>query len=475
MRELTQGISISKTPTMKKTILPLLLVALTGSIVSGSALAADNVPPAGFTALFDGRQISGWFGWGTRDPRDLIAMPPEAVAEYKKQSLAGGTDAKGKAHADHVNAHWKVENGELVNDGNGLYLTTEKDYGDIELLVDYKMLPKGDSGIYLRGTPQVQIWDSNETDAKAVEIGKTKGSGGLWNNEKGSPGKDPLVLADKPLGEWNHFRILMVGSRVSVWLNGKAVVDHAILENYFDKKLPAGQRRPILAKSFLQLQTHGSEIRWKNIFVREIGSDEACKLLASHGHKGYESIFNGKDMTGWAGPVDAVKVEDGVIVWQEKKGGTPYWNTELSDFQARVEFKLPPGGNNGLAIRYPGTGNTAYEGMTELQILDDNYEKVKGKIDPRQAHGSAYGMVAAARGYQHPIGEWNFEEVTVKGSTIKVELNGSVILDCDLSKVDMETVMAKSKHPGATRTSCFFGFAGHNDPVQFRNVFIRKL
>ncbi len=452
---------------MKTTTLPLLFVAFTGF-----ALGADNVPPAGFTALFDGQQISGWFGWTTRDPRDLLAMTPEQVADYKKQSVEGGPLVSKKS-PEHINAHWKVENGEIVNDGHGLYLTTEKDYGDVELFVDYKMLPKGDSGIYLRGVPQVQIWDTTGGDPRG--LGQDKGSGGLWNNEKGSPGKDPLVHADKPLGEWNHFRILMIGSRVSVWLNEKMVVDHAILENYFDKKLPKEQRRPILPKSFIQLQTHGSEIRWKNLFVREIGSDEACKILASHGQDGYESIFNGTDMTGWAGPVDVVKVENGAMVWQEKKGGTPYWNTSLSDFQARVEFKLPPGGNNGLAIRYPGTGNTAYDGMCELQVLDDNYEKVKGKIDSRQAHGSAYGMVAAARGYQHPIGEWNFEEVTVKGSTLKVELNGSVILDCDLSKVDMETVMAKSKHPGATRTSGFFGFAGHNDPVQFRKVFIKKL
>jgi hypothetical protein len=449
-------------------LLPL-LVALTSL-----ASAADNVPPAGFTAVFNGKDLSGWFGWGTRDPRELLAMTPEQVADYKKQSVEGGPLVNKKT-PEHINAHWKVENGELVNDGHGLYLTTNADYGDVELLVDYKMLPKGDSGIYLRGVPQVQIWDSTETDAKAVELGKPKGSGGLWNNEKGSPGKDPLVHADMPLGEWNHFRILMVGSRVSVWLNDKMVVDHAILENYFDKKLPADQRRPILAKAPIQLQTHGSEIRWRNVFVRPIGSDEANKILASHGGAGFEPIFNGKDMLGWAGPVDAVKVENGAIVWQEKKGGTPYWNTELSDFQARLEFKLPPGGNNGLAIRYPGTGNTAYDGMCELQILDDDYEKVKGKIDPRQAHGSAYGMVAAARGYQHPIGEWNFEEVTIKGSTIKVELNGTVILDCDLSKVDMETVMAKSKHPGATRTSGFFGLAGHNDPVQFRNLSIKKL
>ena len=95
-----------------------------------------------------------------------------------------------------------------------------------------------------------------------------------------------------------------------------------------------------------------------------------------------------------------------------------------------------PGGNNGLAIRYPGSGDTAYVGMCESQVLDDHYEEATGeKIDPRQAHGSAYGMVAAQRGYQHPIGEWNYEEVTVKGSTIKVELNGTVILDADLSKV----------------------------------------
>lgn len=458
--------------------------------------AEDNVPPAGFKLLWNGKDLSGFFGWGTRDPRDLLAMTEGERADYKKQSIEGGPLVDKKT-PENVNAHWKVENGELVNDGHGLYLTTDKDYGDIELLVDYKMKPLGDSGIYLRGVPQVQIWDYTKEGGK-WNIGADKGSGGLWNNAPGSPGKDPLVLADKPFGEWNHFRIIMVGSRVTVWLNDKLVVDHAILENYFAKaKKPAKPAEsaapdakpapvipdpivPILAKSFIQLQTHGSEIRWKNLYVREIGSEEACKILASHGQEGYQSIFNGKDLEGWTanngkGPMDMVKVEDGIIKWQDKKGGTPYWNTELSDFQARVMFKLPPGGNNGLAIRYPGAGNTAYDGMTESQVLDDNYEKVRGKIDPRQAHGSVYGMVPAARGYQHPIGEWNFEEVTVKGSTIKVELNGTVILDTDVSKVDMENVMAHSKHPGKDRTSGFFGFAGHSDPVEFKEVYIKKL
>jgi hypothetical protein len=434
---------------------------------------AQNTPPPGFTSLYNGKDLSGWYGWGTRDPRDLLAMTPEQVADYKKQSIEGGPLVN-KRNDQHINAHWKIDGPEIVNDGNGLYLSTEKDYGDIELLVDYKMLPKGDSGIYLRGVPQVQIWDTTEGDPRG--LGQDKGSGGLWNNDKGSPGKDPLVHADKPLGEWNHFRIIMVGSRVTVWLNEQLVVDHAILENYFDKKKPVEARLPILPRGPIQLQTHGSEIRWRNLFVREIGSDEACKILASHSQQGFESIFNGKDMTGWAGPTDVVKVEDGAMVWQAKKGGTPYWNTELSDFVARVEFKMPKGGNNGLAIRYPGTGDTAYVGMCESQVLDDNYEKDTGsKIDPRQAHGSAYGMVAAARGYQHPLDEWNFEEVTVKGSTIKVELNGTVILDADLSKVDMENVMGHHPHPGKDRTSGFFGLAGHNDPLAFRNLFIKRL
>jgi hypothetical protein len=433
---------------------------------------SQNAPPPGFTALFNGQDLAGWFGWGTRDPRELLALTPEQLAEYKKQSIDGGGPV-GQQGPDHINAHWRVENGELVNDGKGLYLTSDQDYGDFELLVEYKALPDGDSGIYLRGVPQVQIWDSTNGDPRG--LGQDKGSGGLWNNDKGSPGKDPLVNADKPLGEWNHFRVVMVGSRVSVWLNGQLVVDHAILENYFDKKKPTEQRLPILPRGPLQLQTHGSEIRWRHIFLRPIASDEANTILQNKNNTGFTSLFNGKDLEGWQGAVENYEVVDGAITCKPEKGGNLLTSDEYADFIARVDFKLPPGGNNGLAIRCPLEGNTAYNGMCELQVLDDNYEKVKGPIDPRQAHGSAYGMVAAARGYQHPTGEWNFEEVTVKGSTIKVELNGTVILDTDLSRVDMESVMAHSAHPGKDRTSGFFGFAGHNDPVAFRNVFIKKL
>jgi hypothetical protein len=299
-------------------------------------------------------------------------------------------------------------------------------------------------------------------------MGADKGSGGLWNNSEGAPGKDPLVLADKPFGQWNHFRIRQLGSRTTVQLNNKLVVDHAIMENMFNRKIPIPTTGPI------QLQTHGGEIRWRNVFIREVPAEEANSLLAARDNDGFTPVFNGRDFTGWAGPIQNYEVKDGAVVCKPGKGGTIYTKEEYSDFIVRFEFKLPRGGNNGLAIRYPGKGDTAYVGMTELQVLDDNYEQATGhKIDARQAHGSAYGMVAAHRGYQRPIGQWNFQEVTVRGSTIKVELNGTVILDCDLAKVTK--YMGGRPHPGKDRVSGHFGLAGHSDPVMFRNIAIKPL
>ncbi len=443
-----------KSSPLHRRIHPLTLWLLAGLLGGAASALALNQPPPGFTALFNGQDLAGWRGGDTFDHRKYLAMPPDQRAAQDADWTAD------------MRKHWRVENGELVNDGNGKYATTEKDYGDFELLVEYRTVPLADSGVYLRGCPQVQIWDYTEKDK--FPLGADKGSGGLWNNSPGAPGKDPLVLADKPFGQWNSFRILMVGARVSVWLNGKLVVNFANLENYYDRKTPIPPKGPI------ELQTHGGEIRWRNIFIREIGPAEANRILERHGGEGFKSVFDGRDFDGWAGPLDEYQVVDGAICCRPGKGGTIYTKDEYSDFMARLEIKLPPGGNNGLAIRYPGQGDTAYVGMCELQVLDDNYEKATGeKIDPRQAHGSAYGMVAAARGYQRPIGDWNFEEVTVKGSKIKVELNGTVILDCDLANVT--EFMHNSAHPGKDRTSGHFGFAGHNDPVCFRKIQIKPL
>jgi len=428
------------------------LLFLTAALAGATTSTRGLTPPAGFIALFNGQDLAGWRGGDTFDHRKLLDLPADARA------------AKIEAWNQSMRAHWRVEGDELVNDGQGAYATTEKDYGDFELLLEYRTVPKADSGIYLRGVPQVQIWDY--TEKEKFNLGAEKGSGGLWNNSPGAPGKDPLVLADKPFGEWNKFRVLMTGARVSVWLNDKLVVDHANLENYYDRKLP------IPAKGPVQLQTHGGEIRWRNVFLREIPAGEANQILAAHGESGFTSAFNGADFTGWDGPVSEYEVKDGAIVCKPRKGGTIFTQEQYGDFMARLEFKLPPAGNNGLAIRYPGRGDTAYVGMCELQILDDSAADY-AKLDPRQSCCSAYGMVAAHRGYLRPVGEWNFEEATVRGSKIKVELNGTVVLDCDLSKVT--EYLANHEHPGKDRARGHFGFAGHNDPVAFRAIRLKPL
>jgi len=400
----------------------------------------------GFEPLFNGKDLSGWWGLGTENPAEWMAMS------------SGELEMKRQTSLQDIQKHWRVEGDVLVNDGEGLYLTTLKNYADFELMLEYKTVPHADSGVYLRGIPQVQIWDS--TEEKKFKLGADKGSGGLWNNKNHPAGKHPLVLADKPFGEWNKLRILMVGERVTVHLNDQLVVDHARMDNYFDRDLPVPRSGPI------QLQTHGGEISWRNIFIREISGAEANQILISNGWKGGDIPSN------WQGPVESYLFEDGMIQCRQGKGGTIFTEQEYSDFAVQFEFRLPEAGNNGLAIRYPGKGDTAYVGMCELQVLDNTAPKYE-KLDARQFHGSAYGMAAAHRGYLRAVGEWNFQTVEVVGSTIKVELNGTLILDTDLSTVS--DYLADKQHPGKDRIRGHFGFAGHNSPVAFRNITIKEL
>ena len=222
--------------------------------------AAEPVPPKGFRAIFNGKDLAGWYGLNPHTGAKLQGEKKDANLKQQREDFA---------------KHWNVESGELVNAGTGPYATTDAEFGDIELLIEYKTVAKADSGIYLRGTPQVQIWDMNQVFNEKNPTRKPHlGSGGLFNNTAGAPGRDPLVLADKPFGEWNTFRIVQVGAATWVWLNGKLVVDGAVMENFWEKG------KPLPAQGPLMLQTHGGEIRWRNLFVREIGAAEGKKLLA---------------------------------------------------------------------------------------------------------------------------------------------------------------------------------------------------
>jgi hypothetical protein len=222
------------------------LVILCGEMAS--AQGKDNTPPPGFTALFNGKDLTGWQALlelpGLRsgaglDPAEPLKLPP-AEREAKQREA----DAK-------YLPHWTVRDGVLHYDGKGQNLRSVKDYGDIELYVDWRIPEKGDTGVYLRGTPQIQIWQRPGV-----------GSGGLFNNKIGA--RNPLKEADRPVGEWNTFRILNQGDVVTLWLNGELVVDKVVYENYWDRTKPIPARGPI------ELQHHGNPIAFKNIYVREL-------------------------------------------------------------------------------------------------------------------------------------------------------------------------------------------------------------
>ena len=222
--------------------------------------AAEPTPPAGFRALFNGKDLTGWHGL---NPHAIVKLTGEKKEANLQQQLAD------------FPKHWTIDNGELVNSGTGPYATTDEEFGDIELRIEYKTVAKADSGIYLRGTPQVQIWDKNQVfDPKKPDRKPHLGSGGLFNNTPNTPGRDPLVIADKPFGEWNTFRIRQIGARTWVWLNDQLVVDGNVMENYWDRT------KPLPAKGPIMLQTHGGEIRWRNIFVHEITPAEAQTILS---------------------------------------------------------------------------------------------------------------------------------------------------------------------------------------------------
>ena len=241
-------------------IAPLITAVLLTSTLT--ATADEPAPPEGFRAIFNGKDLTGWYGL---NPHVAVKL----TGDKKEANLA-------QQRADFA-SNWTVENGELVNDGHGPYATTEEDFGDIELLLEYKTVAGADSGIYLRGTPQVQIWDSNQVfDPKRPTRRPHLGSGGLFNNTPGTLGRDPSRKVDKPFGQWNQFRIRQIGARTWVWLNNYAVVDGAVMENFWDRSQPLPEKGPIM------LQTHGGEIRWRNIFVREIGEKEAARTLATN-------------------------------------------------------------------------------------------------------------------------------------------------------------------------------------------------
>lgn len=403
----------------------------------------------GFVAIFNRKDLSGWKG---------LVENPIARSKMSEKQLA----AKQKKADEEMKQDWNVQEGILTFVGEGFKnICTEKNYGDFDMILNWKIGAKGDSGIYLRGTPQVQIWDITLT-----EVGAQVGSGGLYNNQKNE--SKPLKVADNPVNDWNTFRIKMVGERVTVYLNGILVTNNIPLENYWDKN------QSIFPKDAIELQAHGENVQFKNVYVRDISSGDVL-LNEDEIKEGFSSLFNGKDLDHWIGNKTDYLVENNQIAVRPKQGGhgNLYTSEEYSDFIFRFEFQLTPGANNGLGIHSPLEGDAAYIGK-ELQILDNTAE-IYANLQEYQYHGSVYGIIPAKRGFLNPVGEWNIQEVIVNGDNIKITLNGTVILDGNILEAAKNGTLDGKKHPGLKKNKGHIGFLGHGSELQFRNIRIKDL
>lgn len=410
----------------------------------------------GFVSIFNGKDLSGWKG---------LVQNPIARAKMKPAQLEAA-----QVKADEVmRRDWHVEDGMIVFTGTGGdNLCTDKPYGDFEMYVDWMLDPAGpeaDAGIYLRGTPQVQIWDTSR-----VNVGAQVGSGGLYNNAT-NPSK-PTKVADRKMGEWNSFYIKMVGDRVTVVLNGEKVVDEVILENYWDRKLP------IFPTEQLELQAHGSKAYYRNIYVKELERKEPFKLSAEEEKEGFKILFDGTNMHEWTGNTVDYTMDEGTISMIPSKsfGGNLYTKKEYGNFIYRFEFQLTPGANNGIGIRTPMGVDAAYEGM-EIQVLDCEHAIYKD-ITPLQHHGSVYGIIGANADHVKalkPVGEWNVEEIVANGDNIRVTVNGVVILDGNIREASKNGTGDGKEHPGLFNKKGYIGFLGHGSPVKFRNIRIKEL
>jgi HEAT repeat protein len=407
----------------------------------------------GFVSLFNGQNLEGWKG--------LVGDP------IKRAKMSAATLAAEQTKADEaMRKGWYVEDGALHFSGHGDNIATVKQYGDFEMLVDWKLDANGkdgDAGVYLRGTPQVQIWDISR-----VDVGAQVGSGGLYNNQK-NPSK-PLLVADNPLGEWNTFRIRMVGDKVTVYLNGQLVTDEVVLENYWDRS------QPIFPLEQIELQAHGTKVSYRDIYIQELPRKEVFQLSQQEKEEGFEILFDGTNLDHWVGNKEAYKVseENTLAIYPTKgSGGNLYTKETYGDFVYRFDFRLTPGANNGIGIRTPMEGDAAYVGM-EIQVLDDTAPIYKD-LAAYQYHGSVYGIIAAKRGHLRPVGEWNTEEIYMKGNHIRVTLNGVVIVDGDLEKATKQGTLDKQDHPGLKRKDGHIAFLGHGSEVHFKNIRVKRL
>ena len=366
-------------------------------LVSSLALGQDR---AFHASLFNGRDLDGWQVTGC-----------EAV----------------------------VENGLLLLKAGDGFVRTNERHGDFVLDLDWRARRPSnyDSGIYIRA----DLPDAGKPWPNRYQVNlKQGGEGNLLGVAGGT--SSGLVQA----GDWNHFKLTVIGDTAELEINGQKAWKTAGLVN---------------ADGYIGLQSEvdgGGQFEFRNIEITDLD---------------FKPLFNGKDLTDWMGDTAGYSVEDGTLVCRESGGGNLFTTSEYADFSFRFDFKLSAGGNNGVGIRAPLKSDPSYSGM-EIQILDDPADQYRS-IQPWQAHGSVYGIVPAKRGFLKPVGQWNHEEIIARGRQITVILNGTTIVDANLDEASKPQTLDGKPHPGLSRTEGHIGFLGHGARVEFRDMRVKDI
>ncbi|MDR3196379.1 MAG: DUF1080 domain-containing protein [Planctomycetaceae bacterium] len=395
-------------------------------------------------------------------------LSPEEKAEGF-QLLFDGKQLSPKIWQSAIDGY-PVEDGAIVCRKGGNLLTV-KEYGDFVLRFEFLLPPDGNNGVGIRAESpakdaayhgmEIQILDNNSEKYKKSKPYQFHGSiYGVVPVKRNADKND----YHKPLGEWNFEEITASGSRIKIVLNGETVLDADIAE-FKDKPTPDGKEHPGLhrEKGFLGFLGHGHPVRFRNIRVKELNA-----LTEKEKNDGFELLFDGKTLSPeiWKNGIQGYPVENGEIVCRE--GGTLATIKEYGDFIFRFEFLLPPGGNNGIMVR----------GGTEIQVLDHFHERYKD-LKPYQYHGSIYYSVPSRRvpeknDFHKPVGQWNYEEIIVRGTHYRVVLNNNTILDADVAELKGKPSMDGNEHPELQNTKGSLGFLGHGDPVRFRNIRVKE-
>lgn len=375
-------------------------------------------------------------------------------------------------------AGYPVEDGAVVCRRGGNLLTA-KEYGDFVFRFEFALPAGGNNGVGIRAESpskdaayngmEIQILDNTAEKYKNLETYQAHGSiYGVAAAKRNAEKNDYL----KPLGEWNCQEIIASGSRITIILNGEIIVDTDISvfkdKQTLDKREHPGLHRE---KGFVGFLGHGDPVKFRNIRIKELNT-----LTEQEKKDGFALLFDGKTLPTelWNGDIKGYPVENGTITC---RGGNILTKKEYGDFTLRFEFKLPPGGNSGVGFRCPAGGGS-FDGF-ESQILDHFNKMYKNEdgnywLAPYQYHGSIYGTIPAKRypdknDYHKPVGQWNYEEITLTGSQIKIVLNGGVLVDANLDEYK-DKPLGDHRPKGLDRTSGFIGFLGHSDPVEFRNI-----